>query len=269
MRFEELRSTIDRQSYAEIALSLPDGAIAHVIHDFFAFLALPDSVKKQFAIDVKLDERDRGTDLGWRRRNVDAGFGYDNKEFFHYNDDARDAFAHIANDVPVARQLLSSAATIYDAVLPAMKATLQTCNERYPGISAVFFPEDERPTCVLRLLKYDRTRDGEFLAKGHYDRSSTTIAIAESAPGLRIGKDDIHLREVRHRPGVGLFFPGMSFAQYTDGAFPPSWHDVVQQGSTTFNNEASRWAVVFFCSPPAPNYFDRATVHTPLRVEKY
>lgn len=262
--FAELQSAIDQKSYLEIPLTVSQTDIDKFVSDYFAFLALPEDEKQKFALDIKQDERDRGVDLGYRRRSVDAGFGYDNKEFFHYNDQARENFSTVANQTPAAKALLKSADVIYRATLESMKGMVKILDQKYHGLYKKFFPTDSG-TCVLRILKYDRTSEGNFLAKGHYDRSSCTIAIAESAPGLRIGPDDQHLSEAIHQPGHGLFFPGISLGNYTNKELLPSWHDVVQKGDTAYNDETSRWAIVFFCSPNDPNYFDRTTVHTPIR----
>ncbi len=261
----EVKEAIQRQCYFEFPLRITPEDLDRLVKNFFAFIALPDSEKSKFAIDIKQDERDRGTDLGWRRRSVDSGFGYDNKEFFHYNSQARDLFAQLAAQTPVAQALIASLDPVYEVAFDAMKDMVRSLDGCYPGLYDKFFPESGQPSHVIRLLKYDRTRDGEFLAKGHYDRGSCTIAIAESAPGLRIGLDDQHLTEVIHRPSQGLFFPGISLGNYTKQELLPSWHDVVQKGDAAYSDDTSRWAIVFFCSPNDPNYFDRETVHTPIR----
>ncbi len=260
-----VKDTIKKQCYVEVPLAIAPSDIDKLITNFFAFIALTDSEKGKFVVDIKQDERDRGTDLGWRRRSVDSGFGYDNKEFFHYNSQAQELFASLADQIPAAQSLIASLDPVYKTVLGVMQDMVRSLDEDYPGLYDKFFPKSGETSHVIRLLKYDRTRDGEFLAKGHYDRGSCTIAIAESAPGLRIGLDDQHLTEVTHSLGYGLFFPGISLGNYTNQELLPSWHDVVQKGDLAYNDETSRWAIVFFCSPPDPNYFDRRTVHTPIR----
>ncbi|MFZ2681985.1 MAG: hypothetical protein WAZ14_02750 [Patescibacteria group bacterium] len=260
-----LKATIQKQSYFEFPLEIHSEQIALAVKNFFTFLALPETDKAKFVIDIKQDERDRGVDLGWRRRSVDAGFGYDNKEFFHYNNQAKILFAPLIAQIPAAQALTRSLDPILNKTLSAMREIIHSLEVDYPGLYTKFFPADGNDAYVIRLLKYDRTRAGDFLAKGHYDRGSCTIAIAESAPGLRLGPDDQHLTEVTHTKGQGLFFPGISLGLHTDNELMPTWHDVLQRGNSIYNDTASRWAIVFFCSPPEPNYFDRKTVHTPIR----
>lgn len=261
----EVKAAIQEKCYFEFPLNLDPEQISLAVKSFFDFLALPETDKAKFVIDLKQDEQDRGTDLGWRRRHVDAGFGYDNKEFFHHNHQSKEFFEPLADKIPVARALLDNLNPILDEVYSAMQNMVRTLDADYHGLYDKFFPATGSSAYVLRLLKYDRTRDGDFLAKGHYDRGSCTIAIAESAPGLRVGPDDQHLTEIIRKSGQALFFPGISLSQYTNNELLPTWHDVVQQGDVAYSNEASRWAMVFFCSPPGPNYFDRRTVHTPIR----
>lgn len=265
MDYSSLKQDIQHQSFSEVPLSVSPNHIQKAVNSFFAFLALPQADKNRFAFDVKFDERDRGMDLGYRLRTSSSGDGYDDKEFFHYNHYARDRFSSQAVIPPALNTFLLQAEEVYTSTLHAMRSVIRVLDTEFTGLYEKTFPSNVEPTCVLRFLKYNQAGEGQFLAKGHYDRSMCTIAIAESAPGLRFGTDSDHVREVVHRAGIGLFFPGMQMAYYTSQDFPPAWHDVVQKGGQSYAPQVARWAVVFFCSPPDPNYFTREQVHTPLR----
>lgn len=264
MDFQSLRSDIQRQSFSEVPLSVSPEVIQAAVVGFFEFLKLSQPDKEQFAFDMKHDEKDRGMDMGYRLRTSASGDGYDDKEFFHYNHYARDRFLAEPHTPSVVHSFLQQADQVFVATLSAMQSVIRAMDVEFPGLYDKTFPLNVQPTCVLRFLKYSQAGEGQFLAKGHYDRSMCTIAIAESAPGLRFGTDSQHVREVVHRPGIGLFFPGMQMTNYTSQDFPPSWHDVVQTGGRSYAPQVARWAVVFFCSPPDPNYFTREQVHTPL-----
>ncbi|MFO0702837.1 MAG: hypothetical protein U0514_03160 [Candidatus Andersenbacteria bacterium] len=270
---DQLRTTLDRQSYAEVPFTVPRAAIEEAVAGFFAFLALPAEVKQRFAYEIKQDERDRGMDLGWRERTSTTRDHSDDKEFFHYNELARTMFEPKLAELTAAeghaaivRAFMERADGIYSAALATMQQSIRTLDARYVGLYEQFFPVGARPAVVLRFLKYNRGGDGTFLAKGHYDRSACTLAIAESAPGLRIGRDDQHLQQVEHRQGFALFFPGLVMGRYTRGELKPAWHDVVQDGQA-YNAGAARWALVLFSSPPGPIYFTREHhTHTPVRA---
>jgi isopenicillin N synthase-like dioxygenase len=115
----------------------------------------------------------------------------------------------------------------------------------------------------LRFLAYTQTEPGDFLATGHYDRGTVSLAIAESAPGLRIGKTPDTVKDIIHEPGYGLFFPGINLKELTDETFAPSWHDVVQKDSNAFQPGCARWAVVLFAHVWNLDYKTWEACHTP------
>lgn len=265
MNFAQLKSTLLEQHFVELNWSLTPRVVEQTVSGFFRFLALSQPVKQQFVFELKRAKGDRGMDVGYRQRKSDTGAGYDDKEFFHYNQYVAQEFGQLAQTIPAAQEFFVQAEVIYQAALGKMQEMVHILDEGYPGLYQTFFPADHIPEGVVRFLKYDRTQPGDYLAKGHYDRGALTLAIAESAPGLRLGQDPDHVQEVVHRPGQVLFFPGMSLGQYTKNEISPSWHDVVQKSADSFNQEAARWAVVFFASPPAPIFFSREVLHAPLK----
>ena len=72
------------------------------------------------------------------------------------------------------------------------------------------------------------------------------MALAESAPGLRIGKDSESLRLVQRKDRLAIFMPGIHFPNLTNGDFVPAWHDAVSQDGDT--SSEARWAIVFFAN---------------------
>lgn len=261
----QLKSKIQAQSFVELTWSLTPEAVEQAIKGFFEFLSLPVEIKNQFVYEIKRAEGDRGMDVGYRERKSETGAGYDDKEFFHYNQYAKQELGSLAESLPEAKRFFGSAEVIYQAALSKMQELVRVLDTGYQGAYEQFFPQDQIPECVVRFLKYDRTQLGDYLARGHYDRGALTLAIAESAPGLRIGKDPEHVQEVVHTPGTVLFFPGMSAAQYTHNDFQPSWHEVVQNSADTLSADVARWALVFFATPPGPIYFSREVLHAPLK----
>ncbi len=257
MTYDELRNEILTKGYHEVPFSVPRSAVELAIARYFDFLTLSDEEKNRWTIHLKRDENDRGSELGHWRRQSKTGFGYDDKEFFHYNAEFRNRFRNDPTAPPELTAFIDATEPIYQAAMSSIQSMLDIVGEKYPNVAD---PYNE--LSVLRFLKYDRAPAGEFLARGHYDRGGCSLAIAESAPGLRIGHTERDLKEVTHQEGKAFFFPALFMDQKTNGEFPPSWHDVVQKSENAFRPDTARWAIVFFATPNEPSYFDRELVHT-------
>ncbi len=265
---QELTAQINEKSYATVPFALKRTDFEAAIDQFVRFLALPSEVKESAYLHVPLSD-ERGADVGYQRR-MRKGTGMqgapDNREFFHYHPVAEEHFREIADTHAELRGLLDAARHIHQNAKQAVSEILQTLDQAHPGLHARFFIPGEEPNFHLRLLKYDRMHAGEFLAIGHYDRGGCTLALAESAPGLRIGIDDQHLQEVDHADGQAIFMPALNFPLFTDGAFRPAWHDVVQKSEDVYSEDIARWAIVFFVDTyikPNTTWEDR---HAPQRI---
>jgi isopenicillin N synthase-like dioxygenase len=264
LTLEELTGQLREKSHAIVPFSLRHADFQQAIDRFVRFLALPLPEKEQVYYNMDLGD-DRGADIGYQRRLRSEG-KIDNREFFHYHPIAEEKFSAASHQHPELRELLDAARRIYNESKQTMSDVLRAFDASYPGLHARFFPEHTEPNFCVRFLKYDMATPGEFLAKGHYDRGGCTLALAESAPGLRIGIDDLHLRDVIHDEGKALFMPGLSFPEFTNGDIPPTWHDVVQKGEDAYSPDIARWAIVFFADTyikPKTTWEDR---HRPQRI---
>lgn len=240
---EQLRREIAEKTYATVPFGLSFDQIQSAVDDFMGFLTLPQEVKERFFF--RLISEDRGTEVGYRKRRKELG-DLDEKEYFHYNEYAAETFGPLAESVPELKTFLAGADMIYQEAKTQISAIISAFDLEFPGLYQKFFPTDRFPRLFLRFLSYNKVEPGEFLAKGHYDRGACTLAIAESAPGLRMGLDDRQLTPVVHKEHNALFMPGLKFSRLTSEEFPSVWHDVVQKGSDSFNPDVARWAVVFF-----------------------
>jgi hypothetical protein len=126
------------------------------------------------------------------------------------------------------------------------KEVLKEFEEEYPGITERFMQGGTAPKVYLRFVKYVPQKTGEFLAKGHFDRGDFAIALCESAPGLRMGKDVPSLTPMQHKEHAAIFFPGVAFPNATDDSFAPIWHDVIQKSEDQYRPDCARWAIVLF-----------------------
>jgi len=260
---EEVLRQIQQKNYANLPVTIPKGEINSAVDDFFRFLDLPQEVKNKF--QHKLDIKNHGSETGYARKSTGQG-DLDNKEFFHFTPYTEDAFRHLPEmDLPEVRRFFASAKNIHNQVTAMVATLLDVLAAKYPGIKEKFFSGNLRPFFYLRFLKYGAAPKGEFLAKGHYDRGTMTLAIAESAPGLRIGRDESTLRPVERGDGEVIFMPGYRLQDITSPEdFPPAWHDVVQKSDHQYRPGAARWAVVFFADMVDQNHTPWEEVHKPM-----
>ena len=259
---QEILRQIREKNYANLPVTIPESDIKVAMDDFFRFLDLPQDVKNKFW--HMLDIKNHGSEVGYARKSIENG-DLDEKEFFHFTPYSEDAFRHRPEmDIQEVRQFFASAKNILDQVTAIVDGLLEIFEAEYPGIKKKFLPGDMRPFFCLRFLKYDAAPKGEFLAKGHYDRGTMTLAIAESAPGLRIGRNEALLKPVDRSEGSVLFMPGFRLQDIVPPEqFPPAWHDVVQSSDHEFKPGAARWAMVFFADTVKQNHTDWAEVHKP------
>jgi hypothetical protein len=123
-------------------------------------------------------------------------------------------------------------------------------NEHHPGIYQKIFSANADRLLCLRFVKYDPAGKGGFLAKAHYDSGSCALALAESSPGLRVGKNNQTLKEIVRHGNTGIFMPAFTFAKDIGSEdFSPAWHDVVQKNN--LSETVARWAIILFADTNA------------------
>ncbi len=226
---------------------------------FLDFLKLPRATKESLWIRCGLENE--GDEFGYRRREYLEGG--DNKEFFHYHPQFdvemkdREAYA-----LPETQRFLDHARKVDVAAAETLHATLSEFSNEFPNLIDEYFPPSGRKTFV-RFLKYDIAGQGNFLAKGHYDKGGCSLAIAESAPGLRLGRTDKDLALAPHADRTVLFMPALRLRTVTDSRFHPVWHDVVQVSNDTLSQDAARWAIVFFADGVSQIRPNPSEVYTP------
>ena len=261
---EPLLVSLMERTYAPVPFPLSHAEITEAVGKFFDYLTLPQDYK-----DAMLAKRptDLVSDMGYVRTKgeKDVVGRKDFKEYFHYHPEAEEKWAKEASEEPKVRALFDAAASIYAEADRAGRDVLRALDAEFPGLYDAFYPSDKPMERILRFLKYDNDREGDFLARGHYDRGGCTLAIAESAPGLRIGRDDATLAPVVHQDKTALFFPALHFPTLTNGAVGAAWHDVVQSSEDVLSPDAARWAVVYFMNAPALPFHSSAETHTVVR----
>lgn len=260
---EELMKNLEERLYAPVPFSMSHEEIAGAVGKFFEYLTLPQETKD--AMCVKR-ETDAVSDMGYVRTKGDKSVigTKDFKEYFHYHPEAEGKWAEEIAGEPRIREFFDAAGRIWAEADKAGKETLRALDAEFPGVYDAFFPEDRPSERILRFLKYDGRGMGKFLARAHYDRGGATLAIAESAPGLRIGKDEASLTPVIHKDGTAVFFPALHFNELSGGRIPAAWHDVVQASDDQVSDDAARWAVVYFMNAPGLPFPSEYETHVPL-----
>ena len=252
-----IKKGVAHKNYALVPFPLSKKDFNSAMEHFFYFLTLPDEIKNKFQSNAV--PGDEESFVGYikreKQKQVDAATSeafYDQKEYFHYNryveKDFKDILLEMEEDERV-KHFFNSARFIYEHAEEMAIAILNEFDEEHPGIKEKFVPEGVRPHFYLRFLRYFTTGRGSFLAKGHYDQGGYTLALAESAPGLRIGKSEETLEEVEHTDGHAVFMPALQLQLFTSEEFTPAWHDVIQKADDKTNEETARWAIVFFVDP--------------------
>src|SRR3989338_7893813 len=253
--FHHLKKGVCERNHAFVPFPLSQNDFNTAVSHFFEFLTLPDNLKNQFQSNIIPE--DEKSFVGYikrkRQKQVDAATSeafYDQKEYFHYNRYAETDFRDLieAGDERV-QTFFESARVVYERAEGIAAHIIGEFDEAFPGFKEKFMPEGINPHFYLRFLRYYTTGKGSFLAKGHYDQGGYTLALAESAPGLRIGKKQESLQEIVHTDGYAVFMPGLQLRLFTSDEFTPAWHDVVQRADDKPNKKTARWAVVFFVDP--------------------
>ena len=255
--------------YEPIITGLAERDITDTMDAFLAFLELPEEEKEK--VQYFDETRPRTGWSGYAHDRADPDIGeYDNKHKFHMTQALAEAFrlTQWTRGFPSeTRRFLALAEDLHLALAEAGKAKYQALEEDIPGITALHFPRSGQLATHTRFLAYEPGRS--TLAEAHYDKSTGTIAVAESHDGLRIGTGNEDLRLIERDQFQPLFFPGFGYHQLAeimdrDVSRRAGWHDVIDTQKRVTDTIA-RWAIVNFINP-AHLYLDSTPeqTHTPI-----
>ena len=241
--FLDIKRQIQSKNYAEVSITIKPEKLELLAKLFLEFTKKNDEINNPFSKKIPNYKRGR---IGYICEERKEG-NTDTKEYFHYTSQVESLFKEVIeqNKNPTISELLILMREIHSEGKEAMLNIFQAFETEFPGIYNLF-SESNSPLFTLRILKYNAMKKGDFLAKGHYDRGVSTLALAESAPGLRLGKNDKDLKEISHVKEKAIFMPAINFQRITSPQFHPVWHDVVQKEEHAVDNETARLAIVFF-----------------------
>ena len=255
-----LVEAIREQHYARVPFSVSRSELSAAAEQFLRFLNLPEETKRllHFPARSHRASADGYTD----KSTVDRK---DPKQFFHYS-------PWLMNQ-PLSQDLAASNETVaafFDAALQLyaqIEASLLTLFDAHlPAYRQQVFEGSHLIDGILRFLCYAPRPEHSFGARAHFDKGFSTLAVADSAPGLRVGCCNQHpLTPVHYREGEALFMPAWMLFQASQGEIKPTWHDVVHApGEPDVSDICARWSIVFFINNPTYSFSTWDELHTPL-----
>lgn len=255
----KLLSELKSANYLKLPFTINSKELSQAADSFFEFLLLPDDIKNHIQLKITPDHR-RGEIGYWQRSSHDDLYS-DDKEFFHFHPIIFDHYQDFIKNNRAIEQFLSQAMVIWQATYDLISQIMKILDSNYPGCWDKIFSSNE-PHIILRFLKYDWSKSGKYLAKPHFDAGSFTLALAESTPGLRIGKGPNDLEFVTHESDKALFFFSSNYRKIIESEeFSPAWHDVIQLDETQLGNPFSRWAIVAFIDGHSVSALPRSETH--------
>ena len=273
--YKEIETSLDEKNYVELPFPLGKEDFDRAAQAFFGFIDLPQDVKEELK---NIDEvhASGGSKGGWGyikkipyRPDLDKkDKGIGALEVFHFHPmllqryDDKKISSH-----KVGRTFLEEANKVYSAAFTIATAVLNVFDDSFPGFTDNFHIDETSSwswRSTLRFVKYESCDKENFIAKGHYDKAAFTMALAESAPGLRIGAGPSSLTATSRDSQHVLFMPSYGFPKLVRNRFRPSWHDVIQSSHDHFRNDTARWAIVFFMSAKQSKFMTRYQSITPL-----
>jgi isopenicillin N synthase-like dioxygenase len=262
---ETIFDALRKEPYVQVGFPIPRPQLEEAVTSFLEFLELPDSLKNH--IDLKIAPLHRRGDIGFKHRDPNNDPYDDSKDFFHFHPLIFEKYKDFLNVNPVIHNFMMQAKPIWDATYEIVQQIMKLIDRRFNGASAKIFDTDE-VHILLRFLKYNWNISGKYLAKPHFDAGSFTLAIAESCPGLRIGRGPDDLKVIDHKEGHTIFMVSSNFKKILDtDDFSPGWHDVIQLDETQIDKPFSRWAIVAFIEGANVEALPRSETHKWYRPE--
>lgn len=260
---ENITNEILENQFIKIPINISQKELHEAAELFLEFLKQSDEEKERFKVYIPYKNK-KGEIINYGRGDVAnegsrfRGFKKklktegekDNKQYFHYCWDAdKEIDKTLENSTEISKKFIESARNIYKKAQEKTKEILIEIDKDFPGVYDMVFNKENLASGTLRFLSYYSDKEGDFIAKRHYDKGFTTLALAESHPGLEVGTNDNDMIEVEHTNDQAIFFPSYMISKFTKGKIKPTWHGVTQKKREVEEEVSSRWAIVFFSEP--------------------
>lgn len=266
-----VRQQLQEQAYATVPIDITKADMQTAIEQYSDYLALDEGYHA--ASRFLLGNRGDG-DFGQFTREIGKdtmrGKAQDNKDIFHFGSMSRQVVeSRISGGLPKEMQtFLNTAEELFWSAERSKRGAVAELDIAGSGLLKIMQPETAMLSDVLRFIAYYPGAD--TLAKGHFDRSTATLALGESHEGLRMtpGQNakarevtkaymqelQDSLQPVSHHEREAKFFLGAGWnrlqPQYRrdNEDLQLAWHDVVSSDQTV-NDKIARWAIVLFANP--------------------
>lgn len=257
---ENIFLKLSKKAYVPVDFPVARVELEEAISSFFNFLNLPNDIKNH--INLKIAPRHRRGDIGYQHRDPNDDIYNDSKEFFHFHPLIIEKYGDFLSAHPMVKDFMTKALRIWHVVYDVTLRQLQELDKVFPNTSDKVFASDE-PHILLRFLRYDWQKSGAYLAKPHFDSGSFTLAIAESGPGLRIGKRPEDLEIIQHSEKQAIFMLSSNFKKLIDANnLFAGWHDVIQLDDSKIGKPFARWAIVAFIEGSDVEALPRSLTHS-------
>lgn len=253
-------SLLEAQHYAPVDFPMGADSLGEVANAFLQFLQLPSDVKRQLHFSARSH---RASADGYTDKSDIAR--KDPKQFFHWSPllMEKQKTSRLMSDSVEVAHFMRQASRLYDQVEAVL---LELYRREMPQYADRIFSGEKLIDGILRFLCYTPRKEYSFCARAHFDKGFSTLVLADSAAGLRIGCCDAHpLKEVQYSPGTALYMPAWMLFQASGGQIKPAWHDVIHAPEEqNVNQFCARWSIVFFVNDPDAIFSSWDELHTPL-----
>jgi len=251
---------LNTNHFAPVAFPMQRERLAQAGEAFLGFLSLENEVKRKLHFPARSH---RASADGYTDKSSTAR--KDPKQFFHWSPYVAEqgVYQSLRHQHLQVDRFFHAAEDLYAQVEQSLLQLFTTYLADYKDI---VFNNDRLVDGILRFLCYSPRPEHSFCARAHFDKGFSTLALADSAPGLRIGCCDNHpLRAVEYGNGTALFMPAWMLFEASEGRIKPAWHDVVHApAEQNINAICARWSIVFFVNAPGTPFSSWDAVHTPL-----
>lgn len=242
-----------RRQWSTVQVSNSPRTYAAAAAAFIRFVReVPYDAKEAISLAVAQNgENAMRTDLGYRERIPAVDDDGEHKAYFHYHPDVEKQFRdEIEAAGEPAKKFVAEARKIRNGAIKSAERVARDLDKAYPGFYNAFFKDGVEPNLKLRFLLYRKVKPGELLGVGHYDRNGFTLGLAESAPGLRVGKNNETVKPVKRRQGDAIVMAGTMMRTFEPckNKLPLSWHDIELHEDACLGEDA-RWAIIAMVHP--------------------
>mgnify|MGYP001194478909 CR=1 FL=1 len=265
-----IEKQLTEENYVDVTFRADNKDIDNALDAFDAFIHADINLLKH-AGDYAIKGFSNGN-FGYFRRITGSeengrSKSADSKHEYHFGSKTRQILesSHYSSIPLEFRSFCDNAENIYWKAVESLRSALMSMHQEHDqrrpsphNLTPVFLDKDSDLNLHLRFVGYENPDEDTPIARGHFDRSVFTLALAETHPGLQIGTnpDGTDLKDVIRQAGKAKFFAGRGWEKMPhylrDGYeyVKPAYHQVRNIGEYAVNSSGIiRHAIVMFANP--------------------